>query len=664
MTLSSPVTILPGIGPSTATKLSNNLNIATLWDLLYHLPFRYEDRSHITYISQVRVGDTVTIFADVDFLKNQLSHRGRFLQIGQISDSTGFLTVVWFNQSYLPKTLKPGTKIALYGKIEFYSRKPALISPDYEIISENHPLIHIGAITPIYPETKGISSKWLRIKIHALLQTLDAQELFPNPPPELPPWQQAITNIHFPKKQDQVVPAHRRLAFDELFLLHLEAIKRKDSWNHTKLTHPLSVNQDKVLEFISSLPFTLTPTQNQAVKEILSDLQLPHPANRLLEGDVGSGKTVVAAIAAYVAHLNGFQTLLLAPTQILATQHFNTLNTLFKPFGLQIGLVTAGFKFQTCPPDWRVIVGTHALLSPNLNFSHVGLVVIDEQHRFGVAQRALATAMGNTPHILTMTATPIPRTVALTLHGDLDLSTLSSPPSGRLPIKTWVVPETKRPAAYAWIAKEISTNHTQCFIVCPFIEPSESLTTVKAASAEFAKLQTVFPNLKLDLLHGRLKSKDKDEVINRFRAGESNILVTTPVVEVGIDIPNAAIMMIEGADRFGLAQLHQLRGRVGRSDLQSYCLLFADSESARLKAMETHSSGLELSEIDFKLRGPGQIYGTAQHGVPQFKVASYDDLDLISQAKKAAETAYPNLQKYPILRSLLTQGKIEAVQPN
>jgi len=670
MDLTSPVTRLSQVGENTAGKLKK-LGISTLFDLLYHLPFRYEDRTLVSPVSRLQPGETVTVIGTIDQLKNEYTKGRKFIQSGQFSDTSGTIHITWFNQPFLTRTLKSGTPVALYGKVDLFKNQPSLISPDYELPTPNHELIHMARLVPVYPETAGISSKWLRARIFSLLKSLDIPEIFPAP--GFLPWMQALWQVHFPSDQALAQAARRRLAFDELFLLQLTSLRRRLSWKQVRLFHRFRVDQKQVLGFISSLPFSLTPSQSQAIREILSDLSSPHPMNRLLEGDVGSGKTVVAAVAALVAHLNGFQSLLLAPTQILAQQHFQTLETLFGPYGISIGLITGASKFkigreaglQRNPNlQFKILVGTHALLTEKVPPDRVGLVVIDEQHRFGVLQRGKASALGISPHILTMTATPIPRTIALTLYGDLDLSLLTDQPSGRLPVKTWVVPETKRADAYNWIKSQITGSNSQAFIICPFIESSETLTSVKAAAAEFTKLEKIFPRLKLGLLHGKLKSRQKDEVISRFRAGDYQILVSTPIVEVGIDIPSATIMLIEAAERFGLAQLHQLRGRVGRSHRQSYCLLFASSPTARLKAMEQHFSGLKLAEIDLQLRGPGQIYGTAQHGLPQFKVASFEDLDLIEKAKPSAAQILPRLDQYPLLRDLVKEDKIDLIQPN
>jgi ATP-dependent DNA helicase RecG len=386
--------------------------------------------------------------------------------------------------------------------------------------------------------------------------------------------------------------------------------------------------------------------------------------NRLLEGDVGSGKTVVSAIAMFLSHLNGFQSVLMAPTEILAQQHYRTISQLLEPSKIRVGFATGSQKTKI--KDCDVLVGTHAVLQKGISFDKLGLVVIDEQQRFGVEQRALIRSKGKNPHLLTMTATPIPRTIALTLYGDLDLSILDEMPHGRKQIKTWLVPSKKRESAYAWIEKQIKNTKSQVFIVCPFIEESETMQTVRAASKEFENLQkNIFKKLRLGLLHGKMKAKEKDAVLGKFRNGEIDILVATPVVEVGIDIPNATIIVIEASERFGLSQLHQLRGRVGRGDKQSYCLLFTESKNPmtleRLKAMEKHNVGAELAELDLRLRGPGEIYGTMQHGRKMLKIASFSDFHLIQKVRKEAEKIFPDLKKYPLLSEKLKTINLKQV---
>jgi len=487
---------------------------------------------------------------------------------------------------------------------------------------------------------------------------------------------EAIEQIHFPKSLKNIDKARHRLSFDELFLLQLSSMERKLNWNNNLISNPYSVGKfkDKINEFFDKLPFILTNAQKKVTEEIFKDLAQTKPMNRLLEGDVGSGKTVVSAIAMHLSFLNGFQSVLMAPTEILAQQHYKTISQLLTPFKIRIGLATGSQKTKI--KDCDVLVGTHAVLEKGINFDKLGLVVIDEQQRFGVEQRALIRSKGKNPHLLTMTATPIPRTIALTLYGDLDLSILDEMPIGRKQIKTWLVPPRKRENAYSWIEKQIKETKSQAFIVCPFIEESETMQTVKAASKEFENLKNnVFRNppsgeasLKLGLLHGRMKAKAIDQVLSKFRDGKIDILVATPVVEVGIDIPNTTIIIIEASERFGLAQLHQLRGRVGRGDKQSYCLLFTESRNPqaleRLKAMEKHNVGSELAELDLRLRGPGEIYGTMQHGRKMLKIASFSDFDLIKKVRKEAEKIFPNLKNYPRLLEKLKTINLKKVSPD
>ena len=434
--------------------------------------------------------------------------------------------------------------------------------------------------------------------------------------------------------------------------MQLQSELRKLNWGKNKVSNKLTVNHLAIQPFINSLPFELTASQNKTIDEILTDLNKDVPMNRLLEGDVGSGKTVIAAVGAFASFLNGYQTLIMAPTQILAQQHYETLNKLFSKFKIRISLLTSNSKLLSFGRS-DVFVGTHSLIQSKIDFSKVVFVVIDEQHRFGVAQRELLVKKSGMPHVLTMTATPIPRTVALTTYGDLDFSVLTEMPKGRIKITTWVVPEIKRQGAYTWINKQITNDKCQMFVVCPLIERSETetLKDVKNVTDEFEKLKNIFPKMNLGLLHGRMKVTEKNKILDDFREGKIDILVSTPVVEVGIDIPNATIMVIEAAERFGLAQLHQLRGRVGRGKKQSYCLLFSNFHSGtaytRLKAMEKTHSGFELAELDLKLRGPGEIFGTAQSGFPELKVASWSDFELIKSAKDTATDVIKNPNKYP-----------------
>lgn len=659
LSLDTPVTKVPLIGPSYARKLEK-LAIHTIKDLLYHIPFRYDDYSIVSKIKDLQEGETVTIQGKVLEIKNEYTRRGFVLQKAKVEDDTGIGDVLWFNQRFLPQAIHKGDTVNLSGKV----RNRHLESPDYEVLASQDQVlrsepIHTGRLVPIYPETAGISSKWLRSRINNILNQTEITEFLPET--EMMGEKEAIAQVHFPDSLERASQAKKRLAFDELLISQLEAMERK-----RRLSKKTVGNKFKIIEvrkqlgeFVKRLPFTLTSAQKKAIDEIYKDLSQETPMNRLLQGDVGSGKTVVAALAMLAAYLNGYQSVLMAPTEILANQHYQTLTALLKPLKIGVGIATGAKKDYT---GFDIVVGTHALLSDKLNFEKLGLVVIDEQHRFGVEQRATLTNKGLNPHVLTMTATPIPRTVALTLYGDLDMSLLDEMPVGRRKVKTWVVPKEKRLGAYDWI----KSQHAQTFIICPLIEESETLQSVKSAKAEHERLQNeVFTDLKLGLIHGRLESKEKNAVITNFRNKKLDILVATPVVEVGIDIPTATIMLIEAADRFGLAQLHQLRGRVGRSNAQSYCLLFSETETAtsRLKYLETLNDGLQLAEVDLKFRGPGQRFGTAQHGKWDLKIADFSDLALVEKSNELAKKVLANPDQFPLLISMLSQSKIN-VAPN
>lgn len=671
----TPIEKLPGIGTFYSKKL-RRLEIVTLEDLIYHFPFRYDDFSSLFPISNLSDGQVVTLQGNIWSIRNLRSRTGKFLTLATLADQTGTIDIVWFNQSYLTKTIKPGAFLSVSGKVHLEGNKPKLISPKFEILRElmQTQTIHTGGLIPVYPETEGITSKWLRAKIASLLPHYleSLKDFLPEKisrSQKLLDLKSALESVHFPKETELIEKARERLAFDELFTLQLAAQIRKRKWKEEKEANSFKIDSSKLKQFLSILPFKLTDAQNRSTFEILKDLEKKTPSNRLLEGDVGSGKTVVAAAAAYFANLNGFITLFAAPTEILANQHQQTLTEILKPYKINVGIWTASKKEEA-----EIISGTHALLISYKPKKAVGLVIVDEQHRFGVAQRgklSLANLNGKSPHLLTMTATPIPRTLALTLYGDLDLSVLDEMPVGRKKIRTHVVPNFKRKDAYKFIENQIKEGR-QAFIITPFVEPSESMATIKAATEEFIKLKEIFSkNIKLGLLHGKLKSKEKEKVMKDFKDRKIDILVATPVVEVGIDVPNATIMMIESADRFGLAQLHQLRGRVGRGKHKSYCLLFSDSSSQnslkRLKAMETIDIGFKLAEIDLKMRGPGEVFGFRQSGYTNLKIADLSDQKLIVQTQEEAKILIgrdPELKKYPLLVKKLEQLNLEYVQPN
>lgn len=678
MDINDPIEILPSTRSDTFHKL-NSLGILSVWDFLNYFPYRYEDYSMYSEINKLQPGEIVTVTGTITNLRNIYTKRGLTIQEMKLEDKTGRTTVRWFNQPYLTRMMKKDSRISVAGEVISQFKSLELQPKEFEIIKDNKPAIHTGRIVPVYSEKGGLSVKLIREKMFLVIETL--RQKGNNSIPLLLPLEivkfnglmeetESYFNVHFPGSISEMRKARYRLGFDELFVIQLSAALIRSAWNEEKVGHVLKFDtpvEKKVASFMDQLPFKLTEAQLKAIGEILIDLQKSKPMNRFLEGDVGSGKTVVAAVASYLTFLNGFQTLFMAPTEILALQHYNTLSSLFSKSKVRVGIQTHTYKktaysqrslkINTQVKD-DIVVGTHALIGKKTKFDRIGLVVIDEQHRFGVAQRAELKEKGVNPHLLTMTATPIPRTIALTLFGELDLSVLDEMPKGRLVVKTYLVPQVKRNSGYEWIKKQIRDHKTQVFIVCPLIEESEveTMKSLRAAKAEYERLsQQIFKRFTVGLLHGKIKGKEKESIMQKFAKGEIDILVSTPVVEVGIDIPNASIMLIEGAERFGLAQLHQLRGRVGRGPEQSYCLLYTDSDeekvAKRLDFFAKHQKGIEVAEYDLKLRGPGQIFGTHQHGYMDLKIASLSDYDLIKKSKDAVSyfltknkiTEYPHL---------------------
>ncbi len=656
--------------------LLKHLGVENLGDFLTYFPRTYTDQSQYRKIVEIRTDEINTIKGIISQLTSVRTKHGKRLIKARFSDDTGSVDVIWFNQPYLLRILRNGLKVTLSGRAKFELGKITLQSPDFELNQETP--IHTGRIVPIYHETEGLNSKWIREKVSPLLA--HSRKVFTEYLPEqvrvkhdLMPYAEAIIEVHFPRSIESKEKARYRLAFDELFLLQLKALQNKWQWQQIAATEQKALPRHAELDkFIAALPYQLTGAQQKATAEILTDLSNNFPMSRLLQGDVGSGKTVVAGIAILNTILNGYQAALMAPTEILAEQHYKTIYKLFKAYNFNIKFLSGSTKQSEKNQTYSdlknglidLVIGTHALIQDNLEFKKLGLAVIDEQHRFGVEQRSTLKKQGS-PHLLALSATPIPRTLALTVYGDQDLSIIDEMPAGRLPIVTRVVPEKKRKDAYRWIEDRIKTGR-QAFVICPLVDESDTLE-LKSVLTEYEYLKNdVFPNLKVAYIHGKLKSKEKDEIMQDFKECKYDLLVSTSVIEVGIDIPNATVMIIEGSERFGLSQLHQFRGRVGRGEHQSYCFLFMQNHSQtamqRLKAMVDHISGFKLSEIDMELRGPGEIYGVKQSGIPDLKMASLSDSITIEKARKSASEIIkqdPELNHYPLLTNKLLDLKQE-----
>lgn len=643
-----PVTVLFGVGPQIAARLEK-LSIQTLADLLEYWPRRYEDWTNPRPIASLRLHDVACLQARVRWIKTERSPRRRLpITKALLEDDSGEMLAIWFNQPYLAQTLRVGKAYYWRGKVG-YDQTAALkqlINPLFEQTAQ---------IYAVYPETAGLSSKQLRYFVRlALPVSLSLIDPIPKDVAKqetLIERVQAFRTLHQPIDLTSLGKAQERFAFEELFLffLQLHQLRHALAIEHSP---PLALGTKELQAFTASLPFTLTQGQRTVAWQIIQDLKKNRPMNRVIQGDVGSGKTVVAAFAAYVAVKAGYQVAWLAPTELLAEQHLRTITSLFAPFGITVGLATRSHKaVASAIPS--LMIGTHALLNLIDDLPRLALLIVDEQHRFGVEQRAALRhsrpldGQKSAPHFLSMTATPIPRTLALTLFGDLHLSVIPDRPVGRQPIVTRVVSPEKRAAAYQFIHREVMRGR-QVFVVCPVIEELESGLTLFAELEKRSVLKTyhhlrteIFPDLRLGLIHGRLKPKDKQATMAAFVSHQLDIVVATAVIEVGIDVPNATVMVIESADRFGLAQLHQLRGRVGRGNHQSYCLLFSqtwnETTARRLKELERTADGFELAEIDLRLRGPGQFMGTAQSGFPEFKLANLMDFPLMQRARAAAE---------------------------
>ncbi len=654
--LDTPLTSVAGIGPKSGKTLQK-LGLETLEDLFWHLPRRYDDYSQLKTINRLWYGEEVTIIGTVEQVSVRTVRGGKLQLVeARIGDGTGSIGVTWFNQAWIASRLKPGEALVLSGRVEEYLGKLTMNGPEWEPLEAEQ--IHTNRIVPVYPLTAGITAKWLRRVINSVVTRLASRVPDPLPAPmvgeaNLQPLGTDLRQVHFPDSWEQLERAQQRLAFDELLYLQLGVLRQKQGWAKLE-AEPLQVGPDWLPNFLSNLPFQLTAAQDQALRQVIDDLSQPHPMNRLLQGDVGSGKTVIAAAAIGIAGFHSAQSALMTPTSILAEQHYATLRELL-PAAAGIPAERIRLLLGSTPEPDKVriraelqsgevllLVGTHALLEDPVSFSKLGLAVIDEQHRFGVSQRAALRSKGAAPHLMVMTATPIPRSLALTLYGDLDLTLIDEFPPNRIPIETRVLRPIERARAHSFIRGQLELGR-QAYIIYPLVEGSEHVQA-KAAVDEHQKLQaSVFPDYRLGLLHGRLKPEEKEQVMESFRSGELAALVSTSVIEVGIDVPNASTVLIEGANRFGLAQLHQFRGRVGRGPHASYCLLIPETESetenARLRAMEQTTDGFKLAELDLEQRGAGDLMGTRQTGF-ELRAARLTDIRLIEKARNQAASLF------------------------
>ena len=656
--LDSSITSLNKIGPKYAQKLKQ-LNIQTLGDMLYHFPKRYVDYSTLKPINKLKYGDKVTVIGSIQSVYKRTVKSGRTQLVEAIiGDGSGVLKATWFNQPWIINNLKEKSQISLSGKIDQYLGRLVINNPEWSTLERIH--LTAKGITPVYPLTAKITQNWLRLRMEEVVHQWASKVTDPLPlslreSAEVMDLSIALQQIHYPDSWKKLELAQHRLAFDEILLLQLGVLQQKKLWQERQ-ARSFEISQTQFSTMLASLPYTLTSAQQNSLIDVRRDLVSGHPMNRLIQGDVGSGKTIVAALTAAIITQNGAQVAIMAPTSILAKQHFENFLELFgsdqsilatQNIRLMIGATSESEKEEIRlgldSGSIQIIIGTHALIEGNVTFSNLQLAVIDEQHRFGVNQRALLRAKGDNPHILVMTATPIPRSLALTVYGDLDLSVINEMPPGRQQIETLVRYPQERELAYNLIRRQIERGH-QAFIIYPLVEQSDKVEE-KAAVEEHTRLQKdVFPRLKLGLLHGRLSPKDKETVMEKFHLGEYQILVSTSVVEVGIDVPNATVMLIEGAHRFGLAQLHQFRGRVGRGTAKSYCVLIssktASIENERLQAMVETNDGFELAERDLDHRGPGQFLGTRQSGYSELQMATLTDLSLIEKARHHAQAVF------------------------
>ncbi|WDV47650.1 ATP-dependent DNA helicase RecG [Clostridiaceae bacterium M8S5] len=648
--LSNSIQYIKGVGPKKAEKL-RNIGITTFYDALHYFPRSYEEKTD--KIKLIESQDTKKQTFDVTISSTPVLYRpNRKLSIlkVKVQDDTASALVVWFNQPYLKDKFKIGQKLTLTGKVKRSYNHIEINNPVQESDDKYQ---NINKITPIYPLTKGIKNSDIIKIIDSVMssalsditETLPYSVIHKN---NLVGIKTALRNIHFPNTMTNYLDAKKRLVFEEFFMFQLGLMKIRNRVSSKK-----GIKFDKntdIQKLVKTLPFDLTKAQNKVLDEIMADMNSTKIMNRLVQGDVGSGKTVVATIAMYHSVLSGYQAVMMAPTEILAKQHFESVSNMLKPFDIKCGMLIGSMtkknknivKEKIINGEIDILIGTHALIQGNVEFDKLGIVITDEQHRFGVRQRLSLANKGINPDVMVMTATPIPRTLALILYGDLDISVIDELPKGRKPIKTYPVGSDMSDRVYTFVRKEIKQNR-QAYIVCPLIEESESLENLKSASQMYEELvNSYFSDCKVELIHGKMKSKDKEEIMNNFKIGKVDVLISTTVIEVGINVPNANIMVIENAERFGLAQLHQLRGRVGRGSEQSYCILISRGSSKvsikRMNIMKETNDGFIIAKKDLELRGPGDILGFKQHGLPSFKIANvFTDIDILKEAQIAAK---------------------------